>query len=66
MQGQTVHIVSQAIRYIEDNLHDKLDLDMVALALHYSKYHLHRLFTKTEEVLVITQLKETIEEETTG
>ena len=27
MQGQTVHIVSQAIRYIEDNLHDKLDLD---------------------------------------
>ena len=47
MQGQTVHIVSQAIRYIEDNLHDKLDLDMVATALHYSKYHLHRLFTKT-------------------
>ena len=47
MQGQTVHIVSQAIRYIEDNLHDKLDLHMVALALHYSKYHLHRLFTKT-------------------
>lgn len=47
MQGQTVHIVSQAIGYIEDNLHDKLDLDMVALALHYSKYHLHRLFTKT-------------------
>ena len=47
MQGQTVHIVSQAIRYIEDNLHDKLDLDMVAAALHYSKYHLHRIFTKT-------------------
>lgn len=47
MQGQTVHIVSQAIRYIEDNLHDKLDLDMVALELHYSKYHLHRIFTKT-------------------
>lgn len=47
MQGQTVHIVSQAIRYMEDNLHDKLDLDMVASALHYSKYHLHRIFTKT-------------------
>lgn len=47
MQGQTVHIVSRAIRYIEDNLHDKLDLDMVASALHYSKYHLHRIFTKT-------------------
>ncbi len=47
MQGQTVRIVSQAIRYIEDHLHDKLDLDMVATALHYSKFHLHRMFTKT-------------------
>ncbi len=49
MQGQTVHIVSQAIRYIEEHLHDKLDLDMVAAALHYSKYHLHRIFTKTDD-----------------
>ncbi|MCM1235234.1 MAG: helix-turn-helix domain-containing protein, partial [Ruminococcus flavefaciens] len=47
MQGQTVHIVSQAIRYIEDNLNDKLELDIVAAALHYSKFHLHRIFTKT-------------------
>lgn len=47
MQGQTVHIVSQAIRYIEGNLYEKLDLDTVATALHYSKYHLHRIFTKT-------------------
>ena len=47
MQGQAVRIVSQAIRYMEDNLHDKLDLDMVASALHYSKYHLHRIFAKT-------------------
>lgn len=47
MQGQTVRIVSQAIRYIEEHLHEKIDLDLVALALHYSKYHLHRIFTKT-------------------
>lgn len=47
MQGQTVRIVSQAIRYIEDNLSDKLELDIVAAALHYSKFHLHRIFTKT-------------------
>lgn len=47
MQGQTVHIVSQAIRYIEDHLNDKLELEIVAAALHYSKYHLHRIFTKT-------------------
>lgn len=47
MQGQTVHIVSQAIRYIEDHLNDKLELEIVAAALHYSKFHLHRIFTKT-------------------
>lgn len=47
MQGQTVRIVSQAIRYIEHNLNDKLELDMVAAALYYSKFHLHRIFTKT-------------------
>lgn len=46
MQGQAVYIVSQAIRYIEDNLDSKLDLETVATALHYSKYHLHRIFTK--------------------
>ena len=28
MQGQTVRIVSQAIRYIEEHLHEKMDLDM--------------------------------------
>lgn len=47
MQGQTVRIVSQAIQYIEHNLNDKLELDMVAAALYYSKFHLHRIFTKT-------------------
>lgn len=47
MQGQTTHIVAQAIRFIESNLNDKLELDKVALALHYSKFHLHRMFTKT-------------------
>ena len=47
MQDQRVYIVSQVIRYIEDNLHDRLDLDMVAAALHYSKYHLHRIFKNT-------------------
>ena len=46
MQGQAVNIVSLAIRYIEDNLDSKLDLETVATDLHYSKYHLHRIFTK--------------------
>lgn len=47
MQGQTTRIVSQAICFIENHLHDKLELDTVAAALHYSKFHLHRMFTKT-------------------
>ena len=47
MQGQTARIVSQAIRYIESNLDSKIELDMVAAALYYSKFHLHRIFTKT-------------------
>lgn len=47
MQKQTVHIVSSTIRYIEDNLEYDLNLDIVAEALHYSKFYLHRMFTQT-------------------
>ena len=37
-----------AIHYIEAHLStDKIDLDIVAAAVHYSKYHLHRIFTAT-------------------
>lgn len=46
MQNQSVNIVTQAIAYIEDNLNDKLELEKIAAALHYSKFHLHRIFTK--------------------
>ena len=35
------------IAYIEANLDGKLDLETVAAAVHYSKYHLHRVFTAT-------------------
>ncbi len=47
MQGQIAHIISQSIHFIEDNLNDKLELETVAASLHYSKFHLHRMFTKT-------------------
>ena len=39
--------ILMAIDYIEANLTEKIDLDMVAEAVHYSKYHLHRMFSKT-------------------
>ena len=47
MQSQEVYIVSEAVCYIEEHLEHKLDLEIVASALHYSKYHLHRIFAKT-------------------
>ncbi len=37
--------VISAIAYIETHLTEKMDLDIVAEAVHYSKYHLHRMFT---------------------
>ena len=39
--------IETVIDYIENNLDGKLDLEMVAEAVHYSKYHLHRMFADT-------------------
>jgi len=39
--------IEKVIEYIEAHLDGKLDLEKVAQAVHYSKYHLHRLFTTT-------------------
>lgn len=39
--------VNLAIEFIEEHLTEKLDLDRIAGAVHYSKYHLHRVFSDT-------------------
>lgn len=39
--------ISNVIDYIEANLTEKIDLDKAADAVHYSKYYLHRMFSKT-------------------
>ena len=39
--------IETVIDYIESHLDEKLDLEMVSEAVHYSKYHLHRMFTST-------------------
>ena len=44
---ENIKNVMSAIDYIESHLHEKLDLETVAGAVHYSKYHLHRMFTGT-------------------
>ena len=47
MPNQTIENIVTAIHYLEAHLTEKNDLDTVADALHYSKYHLHRMFTNT-------------------
>ncbi len=46
MPGRIKNVIT-AIDYIESHLYEKLDLETVAGAVHYSKYHLHRMFTGT-------------------
>lgn len=46
MQKNITNVMA-AINYIEEHLSGKLDLEIVANAVHYSKYHLHRVFTET-------------------
>lgn len=44
---RNIEKVRAAIEYIESHLTQKLDLDEISKALHYSKYYLHRTFSKT-------------------
>ena len=46
-----------AIDYIENHLHEKTDLETIAEALHYSKYHLHRMFTATVGLTIQTYVQ---------
>lgn len=41
------HLINQTIAYIEENLQYELNLDQIAQAMHYSKFHLNRLFAET-------------------
>ncbi|MCH1982433.1 AraC family transcriptional regulator [Ruminococcus sp. OA3] len=47
MPNQTIEKIIPVIDYLEAHLAEKPDLDRVASATHYSKYHLHRMFTGT-------------------
>jgi len=41
-----IETVMEAIDYIENHLPENLSLDVIAEAVHYSKYHLHRMFVQ--------------------
>ena len=43
MNGHKIENIAAVISYIEAHLNEKLDLDTVANAVGYSKYHLHRM-----------------------
>ena len=47
MDVHTVTVIEGAIEYIETHLDQRIDLESVASSLHYSRYHLHRMFTDT-------------------
>lgn len=47
MNPENISIISRAIQFIETHLTEKLDLERVAEGIHYSKYHLHRVFANT-------------------
>lgn len=42
---KAIQHVTAAINFIENHLQEKLDLETIAESVHYSKYHLHRMFT---------------------
>ncbi len=52
--SENIRSVTAAIDYIENHLDEKPDLDTVSKAVHYSKYHLHRMFTETAGLTVRT------------
>lgn len=47
MSEETIIKIESVIDYIETHLNEKLTLDTIAAAIHYSKYHLSRLFIDT-------------------
>lgn len=54
---KNIEKVIAAIDYIESHLSEKVDLELVAGAVHYSKYYLHRIFTKTVGLTVHDYVK---------
>ena len=47
MDVHTIDVIETVIEHIEAHLDQRLDLESVASNLHYSRYHLHRMFTDT-------------------
>lgn len=44
--NRKTYTILRVVNYIENNLTKKLNLDMIAQSVNYSKFHLHRTFTE--------------------
>ena len=47
MEQNQIQQIIAVIEYIDAHLTNRLELNRIAQATHYSKYHLHRMFTNT-------------------
>lgn len=45
--NKKIEVINNTVEFIENHLENRLELGQIAGAVHYSKYHLHRLFSKT-------------------
>lgn len=52
IENQRVTNIEAVIDFIENHLDQKLELETIAEAVHYSKYHLHRMFSDTVGITV--------------
>ena len=52
MNSCDIESVANTIAYIEAHLQERLDLDRVATDIHYSKFHLHRMFTQATGITI--------------
>lgn len=52
MNSCDIESVTNTIAYIEAHLQERLDLDRVATDIHYSKFHLHRMFTQATGITI--------------
>lgn len=55
---KNIQNITAVIEYIEAHLTEKLDLDTIADAVHYSKYHLHRMFADMMGLTRMTTYRE--------
>lgn len=51
---KNIKTITAAIDYIEGHLYENPDLETIANAVHYSKYHLHRMFTNTAGLTIVS------------